>query len=387
TSGAARNPSDLEFILTDIPVHVQGRIEVGDDVIAFTELVGSVRQVNYVVPSAGDTAGRGLPDNAQWDPNSFLVTGKKIVLLGGPTNDFVFTISIYDTETDAIVSIPKDDIRLEVIPVSNYAPAFMVADGNYVATMNKIGFDGVADNMRLRVIDVSGDDPVVIPFAHNPSGSDIANIDQIMVDAETHTLVAQVQQVFYVYDILNPDDAPIEFDTTPYGGVEQFDAQHTLEDGMLLYYDNTAQGGFRYWDIMDPQSEPVTIEKERLGGGRTAMIDDFYVLLANGKAIVDSLPETNPVETDPQTQDGRGVTIAIGFIGATPYAIIGSQDNANTMQFSAGGGAWTTVADPRSPNDDLEVGDVHTDTLGQFLGFKHEISGDYFLGYAVLDSQ
>lgn len=383
----AKSPANLKFVNTDIPVHVQGRIEVGDDVIAFTEDLGNGTQVNYIVPSAGDTAGRGLPNNGQWDPNSFLVTGKKLILLGGPTNDFVFTVSVYDTETDKVASIAKDDIRLETIPVSNYAPAFMVVDGPYVGTINEIGFDGVADDSRLKVIDVSGDTPDVIPFAVNPGGSDTTSIDMIMVDEESMRLVALVQQVFYVYDIAKPDAAPAMFDTSAHGGVEQFDAQHTFENGVILYYDNTAQGNFMYWDVMANDNAPKLISKDRLGGGRTTMIDDQYAILANGKALGDELGNNDPFEPDHQSQDGSGSTLALGFLGGTPYMIVASEGNGNTMRFGTSDGNWTDIADPRNADDDLEAGDVKTDRFGQYLGYKWEEGFDYSLGYAILDVQ
>ncbi len=385
--GTAQSPTDLDFTLTGIPVHVQGRIAVGDDLIAFTEDLGDRNRLSYIVPSEKDTAGRALPNAEQWDADSFLVTGTKIILLGGPTNDFVFTLSVFDTETGTLNSISKDDVRLESIPVSNYSPAFMVVDGPYVGTINKIGFDGVADRRRLRVVDVSDAVPSVVVFDHNPGDDEHAVIDMIMVDAETQTLVAQMRQTFYLYDITNPSAAPRAFDTSAFGGVEQFDTQHAYENGIVIYYDNRAQENFWMWDLVGGATAPVMIEKTRLGAGRSAIRGDFYAILANGKATAADLSDTTPVESDPSTRVGSGVSLAIGVIDDEPYAIIGSQDATNTMQFSPGGGAWSTVADPRSPDSDFETGDVQTNTAGGMLAFKYDDGRNYFLGYAALDAK
>lgn len=59
------------FNLTDIPIHSQGRIRVGDDFIAYTDIDPdrTPGPINYFMP--GDTEGRGIPGAEDFDNNSF----------------------------------------------------------------------------------------------------------------------------------------------------------------------------------------------------------------------------------------------------------------------------------------------------------------------------
>ena len=50
------------------------------------------------------------------------------------------------------------------------------------------------------------------------------------------------------------------------------------------------------------------------------------------------------------------------------------------------GAAWSVTLDPRNPPDNnLQLGDMTTNALGNLLVFKHEVDDDQFVGWVDLD--
>ncbi|MCG8403978.1 MAG: hypothetical protein MI923_02150 [Phycisphaerales bacterium] len=375
-------------ILNLIRIHVQGRIAVGDDVIVYTaaDADGSETTVDYVVPSQGDTVGRGIPNAADYDPNSFAASGKKILLMGGPEGSHA--VSVYDTSDGSLVNIPRADIFLSTIPVSNYGPGFLEVDGNLIATINQSGFAGATGDELIRVIDISGANPTVTKFTVNPDNNNTLTPTQALIDAETRTVVATrfIPNKFWVYDLDNPTAAPTEFDFSATGPtIITDDTPFACDNGMLVFIGRDGNQEFAYYlDVTDPNNVPVKIEGTDGGAFRPKLVGGRYAFVNNGPAANGVIP--NAVA---ETGNGDGTTLTYGMLGATPVWIVGGQDNVNggnPLQYSPGGGVWMDVPDPRDLTVTLLATDVTTDQSGTYLGFKFEDENDnQFLGYAILN--
>lgn len=394
------NGADFAAVLTAIGVHVQGRIACGDGIIVYTAINPDETPFgpDYIVP--GDTAGRGIANADDYDDDSFAVTGKKIALVRpGDVG-----VTIYDTETDTKTDIPTTDIRLKNIPINNYDAGHIQADGGYVATQNDA--NAVADGFVVKVIDITGATPVVIPFTNNPGGSD-QDTEQVMVDAETKTVVAIRDDVIYVYDIDNPGNAPTEFDASGMGGIEN-EEQFAYDDGMIIYYENTTDRNVYVLDVTSAANTPVMLNGDgsTSANGRFAMRDGSYGYFyrstpatgSGNAAGIGTMPnDTTPIIGSCDTifadltccgRFSHGETMAAGLLNDQPIWFIGGQDDiggGDPLQYSVGTTTWMTLTDPNDPDDNLSVGDVATNEAGHCLAFKHEINNNTLLGYVILN--
>jgi hypothetical protein len=388
------SPGVLDFVLTDIPVHVQGRIEVGDDLIAYTDIDANrtPSEPNYLVPSAGDTVGRGIPGGGDFDTDSFKVSGKKIIL-SDETSERAFGITIFDTTDESFAPVPLEDIRLATIPIGNYAPGFIEVDGDFVVTRND-----TPDNVDVKVVNIAAATPEVIDFTVNPSEF----VAMVNVDSETRTAVAASSSIFSVYDIDNPGADPVEFDVSGFGGIDD-DVQFAFDEGIILYVDDSSEGVVHILDISTPGNEPQTIATPNRGTSRVILRGSHYGFLYQGPsgqgltAAIGVLPNLDPNISDGETvfensanggRFGYGDTIAVAA-GASVTWFLGGRDDiglVNPFQRSTNRGvSYSVTPDPRSPDDNLAAGDVVTNVDGSLLGFKHEANDEQFIGYLILD--
>ncbi len=400
--------STLGVVLTSIGVHVQGRISCGDDIIAYTATAsdGTANGVDYIIPGAADTSGRGITGGSDYNDESFVATGKKIALVGGPSSDDTFKVSIYDTDTTTISEIALTDVRVATIPVDAFGAGHIVADGDYVATRNDPS--SVDDGNIVKVIDVSGSTPSVISFP-NPDGVSTGfQVPQVLVDADTQTVVAVTSSSFYVYDITNPTGTPTQYDVSGSGGIAADSTPFAYDNGMILYIDDTVDENTYYIDVTSASNTPVQLSQEADSTStRLALWGTAYGYLWNTPAsmglaaAIGEIPNTSPTLADTtdasliqensanQGRYGYGATLAIGSLnGTATYFIAGSESvgTPDPLQYSSTGGLnWTLVADPNDPDDALKASDVVTDSSGVYLGFKHGIDTDTMLAYAILN--
>lgn len=395
--GGGGQVGGFNFVLTGVPIHVQGRIEVGDDIIAYTDIDPdrTPGAPNYIVPSAGDTAGRGIPNATDFDPDSFKVSGKKIIMTGSASSDRVFGVTVFDTTDNSIAEVPIEDVRLTNIPIGNYSPGFFEVDGNYVVTRNDTD-----DDIIVKVVDITNATPEVIEFSVNPSGATPFSVSMVAVDAETRTVVAATSSMFAVYDIDNPNNPPTEFDVTNFGGVD--DIPMAYDNGMLLYVENTSDAIVHLLDTSNGANMPQTVTTPRSGTNRLILRGDNYGFIYQAAAsmgptaAIGVLPNLNPNVSDGETvfassanggRFGFGDTLAVAANGSTTW-FLGGIDNigfVDPFQSSSDGTSWSVVPDPRDPDVNLAVGDVVTNVDGSLLGFKHEVDDDQFVGYVILN--
>ena len=205
--GGGGGTTTLSIVKTNIEVRHDAGLRCGDDLIAFG--TGAVTGVSYIIPSAGDTSARIIPNDENFNSSDFAVAYRSICLADGD-----FGVTVYDTESLTEAALPLSDIFLKNIPVSADDVGNIQADGNYCVTINRpstIPGDGVDDGKYVKVLDCSEAPPAVIAF-ENPPDISYSQVQQVAVDAATKRVVAVAgsssNRAFYVYDIDNPTASP-----------------------------------------------------------------------------------------------------------------------------------------------------------------------------------
>jgi hypothetical protein len=396
-NGGGFGPASL--VLTTNEMHVGGNIKVGDDLIVYTQQVAKgERAVNYIIPSMGDDA-VGIPGAENFDVDNFDVTGRLIILADVTSTDRAFGLTIFDVDSGEMTPIPIEDIRMANLPIGNYSAGFANVDGDFVATRNDAG--SVTDGRTLKVIDLSGQTPVVISFAKNPG--EFGAPSQVAVDEETRQVVAVSSDSFFVYGIDAPNAPPVSFDMTDFEGIGS--EQIAFDGGMILYVDDSTEGDARVLDVSNAANTPDIIPNPNRTAALPMLVDDAFAFTFQAEAsrgaaaAIGVLPELDATVGSGDTifgeltccgRFGFGDTIAIGRFGDDPVWFIGGSDDigfTTPLQFSTGSSKWTPVDDPRStdPDDDFPAADVHTNAAGTLLAFKYEDDNDdQFVGYALL---
>jgi hypothetical protein len=348
------------------------RIEAGDDLVVFATNEG----IFYFVASTADAdleSATEIPNSAALFGNhNWKVVGKKIALVRS-TN----AVSIFDTQTGALVDISAGDISLDpfVQPSDPYKPGHMTSDGALIATINDASdSSSVNDGNAIKVIDVSGSTPQIISFPTPEAFS--GAFDQVAIDAETRQVAAHgdnPDDLVYVFDIDNPAAAPQVFDFFDREGFGdqvqmQFDGAHILyhvrfenRSAFLNLADDTLIR-FPVNQEFDPTS-PLALQGGSFGYFLAAESADS-ISAANGvvwrSAIgpVSGAPnatlatQLDYVDTSGDTPEfygeyGYGSTLAITPDGAR-WFIAGEgpiDDNSDLLQMSAGG-RFNVFTDP-----------------------------------------
>jgi len=392
-TGGGGGGDGAELNVVNSGIAIREFLAVGDDIIAYaaTNPDGTPNGVDYMVPSAGDTAGRGIPGGPDFRYNRFAVSGKKIALIGGPMGTGVdFQVSIYDTATDTMSPVALEE--LELGPITEIA--HVRADGDYVVVC-------CAASPLVRVIDVSGDVPVVIPFTVDPGGATTGfDVSQTLVDADTMTVVSVSTRndAFYVYDLENPDAAPVEF-AGPAEGIDD-GFQFGMDNGVILFADGAGYNDVFLLDVTDPANVPVQLEPGEIENPPTVWGDYYGYLTTEGPygytaAAVGLIAEASPAVAEDEMnilegsanwgEYGQGGSIAIGELnGDTVWFIIGPLQWSTTGGTDAG--AWNVVYEPPDGDMPLFGGSVETNEAGTLLGFGWGGTSQdgTTLGYAIL---
>lgn len=238
-----QNSSDA-IIKTLITLGSSGKIAIGEDLIVFgvgaDEAAVSSNQdagVHYLRPSVitnQTAAGMTIPNSASlFGTRDFAVAGKKVALVRSTGQ-----VSIFDTVSESLSDIPSTEINVTPMSSTNL-PGQMRSDGPYVATINNENV--VTDGNVIKIIDTSGATPTIISFPNPPDAlsNPELNFDQVDVDATTMQVAAvSDHEVIYVFDIQNPNVAPIEIDLglgTDRGSFND-GSQIQFDNGHILYH-------------------------------------------------------------------------------------------------------------------------------------------------------
>jgi hypothetical protein len=326
--------------------------------------------VDYIIPSAGDTAGRGLPDGDSFVAGSFAVAGNKIALVSN------FLITIFDTATESATAIGEEQIRLVNTPSGIYSQGHPTADGPYIACRNDPSSN---DGNMVVVIDVTDDVPVILSFTTDPETS----VSHIAVDAAAGQLAAAAGDSFYIYDINDPAAAPVVYDTSDVGGIG--DNIFTLDGGFIFYEDDEAFGNATFLDTTDGSitqltENPAAGEQCHNGGIFTYMVDrdsedsngnDSRGGIGTVPGPSAALAGDTPIDGSTTNNGFHGWSQACSVMPGGALAFLsgkGSIGSGEFLQVSTGGG-FSLIVDPDGSSP---YGLPGTDvvTSGTLVGFK-----------------
>ena len=350
--------STLNVVKTAISVRHDAGLQCGDDVIAFG--TGTLSGVSYIIPSAGDTSARTIPNDTEYDSGAFACSGDTIWLVGGVTGGAAFQVAVFDVTTASVtMSFPETDIRLPNIQDPG-TPGNIRADGDYCVV--RCDQNTVTDGKIIKVIDVSSGTPTLIAFDTNPASSG-SQVDQVAVDAATKRVVAVVGDDVFVYDINNPTAAPAQYTVGAgfgfsdslvqisgdymIGGIEQSTGpEHAtlinLTDGSTVEGDvpesatGVALGGAKYVYFLD-----ATADDSNGGDQRSAIgaVPNAATTKATIDEYIDGSTTNNGIV-------GYGQNACVTPDGAHCF-LSGSTSlgSGEFLQWSTGG-AWSLPADP-----------------------------------------
>lgn len=252
-----------------------GQLLAGDDLVVY----GTDDGIYYFTPSSASaetSQGTMIPGSDQlYNYRNFVVAGKKVVLVRSTGK-----VDVFDTVSGGNpVSISGGDITLWSPPNNIDTSGHMMADGNLVATSNDT--EEVDDGVAMKVIDLSGATPEVISLA-NPEYVTVngGSFDMVDIEATTRYVVAfgdsAGREVFFVWDLDNPDQAPVEFDLSTFDGVSDF-VQFNVDGNYIMYrrlfsfdtllLDVTQAPNDFQLIAMDPEAEYAADSPIALNGG------------------------------------------------------------------------------------------------------------------------
>ncbi|MEM8734823.1 MAG: hypothetical protein AAGG44_11400, partial [Planctomycetota bacterium] len=162
----------FQFVISDVETRVDTGLAVGEDLVVFG--TGFPNGVKYL--RAGENEAREIPQGETFSSTVFRVCGQKIILT---KRSEVF---VFDTESEQLTPIPPSEISLY-----DARESLIRSNGYLVATVNAA--TRVTDGNIIKVIDVSGKQPVVIPI-ENANYVD-HDVTSVAVDAKNgHVAVA-----------------------------------------------------------------------------------------------------------------------------------------------------------------------------------------------------
>ncbi len=270
--GGGGGDTSSAIVKTQMTLGSAGKIAVGDNLVVFgvgsDEAAVTSNQeagVHYFNPADVDnttTSVDTVPNSGTlFGTRDFAVALAKIALTRSTG-----AVSIFNTETETLVDIAITDIAVEQMGGAN-EPGQMRANGQYIATINNE--NTVTDGNVVKVIDVSGANPSIISFP-NPDdalGDPEVNFDQLDIDATTMQVAAiSDHDIIYIFDINNPNAAPMEIDLGLNSGTDGFRGaqQMVFRNGKILYHEapspsNTLPGnGDVHTAILDVDSGDIT---------------------------------------------------------------------------------------------------------------------------------
>ncbi|MBL8880758.1 MAG: hypothetical protein JNG88_16715 [Phycisphaerales bacterium] len=310
-------------VKTSIAMHVQAKILAGDDMVVFG--TGATSGVGFIVPSAGDTTAREIPNSDNFRSYSFAVGNDNIFLVDGN-----FQVTVYNTTGGSSTTFDAGDIRLKNIPSSAGDSGHIQADGAYCATLCEES--ETDDGNILKVIDTSSGTPTVISFTQNPA--DFAEgWEQVAVNAATQTVVAVIQDEIYLYDITQPTAEPVLFEP----GDNGVGSTQIAFDGTYVVFQDDAGSPSTF--ILDTGTGTVTPLTNNPSAGPVACNGGSFGYFVNMSA------------DDSNGSDYRGGIGTSPGPGATLATVDDFIDGSTTNNGQFGFGQTMSI----SPNGDLWV--------------------------------
>ncbi len=348
---------------------------VGDGVIAFN-VDGNASLAWMNVGESPDLV--SMPSAMAHSTTAFQFAGKKLVIRDRNSGSLV----VFDTVTETINAMPSASINMG----GSGGEDLWEADGNLVATANSTVTTADGAGKRIKVVNISNINSYVItPFDFNPPTAPSG----ITLDAATNRVVVRAGDTFYVYDITQPNDAPVEYTlNTLQGGTGNSDMQ--LEGVFLAFFNNNefftllnvTNGNFT-----QPNRNParanggLAIEQTRFAYLAKQTADDGSNVTTLNRALVGATSDVNSL-IDPagifvngdDANDGRigfGSDVAISpngrwvFVSGSSFVDVGVFER---LYLSEDGGDFKMIADPADPLNALRAaGAACSDNVVAFL--------------------
>lgn len=191
----------FQLSITDVETRNDTGLAAGEDLIVFG--TGFPNGVKYI--KVGDTQPREIPGGDTYNAKVFGVCGTKIVLV--KKNQ----VAVYDTSTEKLTEIPASDVTLY-----NVSQQLLATNGFLVGIVNRA--TSVSDGTIVKIIDVSGDQPKIIPIKNSDYLD--SQVTSIAVDAKNGTMaVSSSSQKLIAAAKIAPLANQMVFDATDYQGV------------------------------------------------------------------------------------------------------------------------------------------------------------------------
>ncbi len=362
----------FEMTVTDVQTRTDTHFAVGEDLVVFG--VGHPGGVKYL--QAGDTEAQEIPDGETFSSTVFGVCGTKIVLT--KRNQ----VAIFDTKSKQLTKIPTTDISL-------YDPSLrkLNCNGFLVGTVNKVS--DVTDRNIVKVIDVSGTDPVIIPIKNSDYTHD--QVTTVAIDSKKgHIAIASRAKKMIAAAKIAPLANQSVFDVSEFRGIGDF--QMTLEDEVVTYADEDykvrqmqlgkspravteepiGRSGNGFW-VRKGRLVTVT-RKEKVGSRYPMMISD---------------PGESPQLAPGTGTDIKGTSAKLGLGGSAAIAIDKTVFIAGTAKDSIGKGERLQMLTdngwvPVMGDDGKPVWGSQVETSTGFMALKvRNAAGKTVIGYAT----
>ncbi|HWL95254.1 MAG TPA: hypothetical protein VNT79_17165 [Phycisphaerae bacterium] len=206
-------------VVTDFGVQKEGMVAVGDGIIAFAS-TGRGLEVSWMEPGA-DSA---TAIDGDLREGAVYCAGKKVI---GVQADTINAVVVHDTTNGTSTVVPETDVW-DIAPGANLENNDVAVDGHLVAILHRGDL-----GKELKLIDVSGDDPVVTAFTFgltNAVSVDVnADEGQIMVMEDNDFITVfpadgAADVTPFRYDVATDAGIPIAYSPKPQigGGIVIF---------------------------------------------------------------------------------------------------------------------------------------------------------------------
>ena len=300
--------SDLTWAETGFEVWHSASLEVGEDLIAYG--TGQLTGVSYFVPSQNPTTPTAVPGT--YRSTGFAIAHDKLLLADNNSQ-----LTVFDPATATATVIPDTTINLSTIPADDdddWASP-IVSDGGLAITVNRA--DEVTDGHVLKLVDVSGSEPVVTALIDPP-----VNPSQVVIDTEEQVVVMYGADAFYMYDLTQPGAAPIEFDLSEQDGIIN---RFAYDSGQMIYAARSSLDNLR---VLNTSTGTSTVLAENPGNR------DQAVAINGGTFAYFLARSANNYDTyaDPPTSSTimyRACIGAAATLAVTEAAVAGGDPNDN----------------------------------------------------------
>jgi hypothetical protein len=226
---------EMKAVVTRCAPRADTLLAAGDDLIAY----GTGPNTGVAFVRVGEDKETTFAGGSDCSSKVFAVCGKKLVLVRKTQ------VLVYDTEKNVMHEIATTDLCLSRVATSPYGAWPFAADGMLVATINDVKV--VADRRVVKILDVSGDVPVVLALSNPVVPAN--ELGGVGIDASTGTIVIGSQKQAVLYTAQAVADAPFRaLDLSAHDGIAS-NCQPIVEGGSILYFDSASSPRFRRVDL------------------------------------------------------------------------------------------------------------------------------------------